>query len=90
MKRTILVLIIVAVAAVMAVKLPGKKERTQSRPAPLTSSSAVSTQGRLILYLFYDQVDQEPVRARFMPMWIGLRESWLESSKCGGWMLIVR
>ncbi|MBI3950156.1 MAG: hypothetical protein HY314_06850 [Acidobacteria bacterium] len=59
MKRVIVALIIVAVIAVVVAKLISRSERTQPPPASLSLSSKASTQGRLVLYLSYDQVDQD-------------------------------
>ena len=56
MKRAILVLVIVAVAAVIAYKLVGRKSGPQPQPAP---SSQASTTGKPVFYLFHDPSDQD-------------------------------
>lgn len=57
MKKAILVLVIVAVAAVIGFKLAGRKSVPQPQPTPLGSQA--STSGKPVLYLFHDPSDQD-------------------------------
>ena len=56
MKRAILVLVIVAVAAVIAYKLVVRKSGPQPQPAP---ASQASNSGKPVFYLFHDPSDQD-------------------------------
>lgn len=57
MKKAILVLVIVAIAAVIGFKLAGRKSEPQPQPAPVVSQA--STSGRSVFYLFHDPSDQD-------------------------------
>ncbi|MEW6208328.1 MAG: thioredoxin domain-containing protein [Acidobacteriota bacterium] len=57
MKKAILVLVIVAVAAIIGFKLAGRKSEPQPQPAPVASQQ--STGGKPIFYLFHDPSDQD-------------------------------
>ena len=56
MKRASLVLVIVAVAAITAYKLVGRKSGPQPQSAP---ASQASTSGKPVFYLFHDPSDQD-------------------------------
>ena len=57
MKKAILVLVIVAIAAVIGFKLAGRKSEPQPQPTPVVSQA--STSGKPIFYLFHDPSDQD-------------------------------
>ena len=57
MKKAILVLVIVAVAAVIGFKLVGRKSVPQ--PQPTSVGSQASTSGKPVFYLFHDPSDQD-------------------------------
>jgi thioredoxin-like negative regulator of GroEL len=59
MKRGVLVLIIVAVAGVVTVKLVSRKQKPQPPSAAVTAPSSASSQGKPTLYLFHDPSDQD-------------------------------
>lgn len=57
MKKVILVLVIVAVAAVIGFKVAGRKSDPQPEPAPIMSQA--STSGKPVFYLFHNPSDQD-------------------------------
>lgn len=57
MKKAILVVVIVAIAAVIGFKLAGRRSEPQPQPTPVITQASES--GKPVFYLFHDPSDQD-------------------------------